>query len=172
MPSLALKPQVKTIPPDLAAVLGNAPIHPALLLAPLRPVPPSAATLTSAALAMARHASYAATSALEGFAAGTRSADGNASEYVSGNGHEDPHAYGWLPAGASGFFHMVGSGGVLHLEPLSRPRALSLAHGSLSQRGTSRPRLQPGAVRLLPPGHALTLADLEGNGALAVEVVF
>jgi hypothetical protein len=45
MPLTALKPQVKEIPPDLAAVLGDAPIHPELLHATPRPTPPTAATL-------------------------------------------------------------------------------------------------------------------------------
>ncbi|HEU5331228.1 MAG TPA: hypothetical protein VFU73_00640 [Actinocrinis sp.] len=150
---MALKPQVKTIPPDLAAVLADAPIHPALLRAPLRPAAPTAATLTGAALALAEHA-----------AAGTYTGlDTDAEAQV---------AYGWLPTGARALVHAVGGGGVLHLEPAARPRAISLAHGVLDQRCASRPKLRPGAVRLLPPGLAVTLADLEGNGALAVEVVF
>ena len=162
MPPVALKPQVKPIPPDLAAVLADAPIHPALLSAPIRPVAPTAATLTGAALALA---DYAAQAQRTGFNAGT--------ELDTGAGFApDAGAYGWLPAGARALIHTVGGGGVLHLEPSTRPRAVSLAHGVLDQRCASRPRLRPGTVRLLPPGHAVTLADLEGNGALAVEVVF
>jgi hypothetical protein len=153
MPSVAVKPQVKTIPPDLAAVLADAPIHPALLRVPLRPAAPTAATLTGAALALAEYA-----------AAGTYTDLGTSLD-------SDVMAYGWLPTGARALVHAVGGGGVLHLEPAARPRAISLAHGVLDQRCASRPRLRPGAVRLLPPGHAVTLADLEGNGALAVEVV-
>ena len=150
MPSVALKPQVKTIPPDLAAVLADTPIHPALLRAPVRPAAPTAATLTGAALALAEYAAAGPYTSLD----------------------TDVAAYGWLPAGAQALVHAVGGGGVLHLEPAARPRAISLAHGVLEQRCASRPRLRPGAVRLLPPGHAVTLADLEGNGALAVEVLF
>jgi hypothetical protein len=52
------------------------------------------------------------------------------------------------------------------------PRAVTLARGTLAQRCTKRPPLTPGTVRLVPAGHALTLADLVGEGALAVEVVF
>jgi hypothetical protein len=145
-----VQPQAETIPPDLAAVLAHAPIHPALLLAPVRPVVPTAATLTGAALALAEHAAAGTYTGLD----------------------TDAGAYGWLPAGARALVHAVGGGGVLHLEPSARPRAVTLAHGVLDQRCASRPRLRPGAVRLLPPGHTVTLADLEGNGALAVEVVF
>jgi hypothetical protein len=163
-----------TIPPDLAAVLGNAPIHPALLLTPVRRVPPTAATLSSAALALASYASYAAGSLADGAGGtgGVGALGGVSGVSKAGDAEGSPYQHEWLPEGVSGFVHTVGSGGVLHLGPSSRPRALSLAHGVLSQRCTSRPRLQPGAVRLLPPGHAVTLADLDGNGALAVEVVF
>lgn len=150
MPSVAVKPQVKTIPPDLAAVLADAPIHPELLRAPLRPAAPTAATLTGAALALAEYAASGTYTGLD----------------------TDVRAYGWLPTGARALVHSVGGGGVLHLQPAARPRAISLAHGVLDQRCASRPKLRPGAVRLLPPGLAVTLADLEGNGALAVEVVF
>lgn len=139
----ALQPQAAQIPPDVAAVLSDAPIHPELLLrAPSRPVPPTAATLTRAALAFA---SLAATELRE---------------------HIDP-----LPLGARGIIHSVGKGGVLHLTPSSTPRAVSLVRGALAQRGSQRPSLRPGAVRLVPAGHALTLADLAGEGALAVEVL-
>lgn len=131
MPPMALKPQAAVIPPDLAAVLADAPIHPALLRAPVRPTAPTAATVTGAALALAAYAA----------------------------------AHGRLPAGTEAVVHAVGGGGVLHLEPSARPRAISLAHGVLDQ-------LRPGAVRLLPPGLAVTLADLDGSGALAVEVAF
>jgi len=45
MPLTALQPPANAIPPDLAAVLGDAPIHrPAARAA--RPAPPTAATLT------------------------------------------------------------------------------------------------------------------------------
>lgn len=142
MPLTAVKPQVAQIPPDVAAVLGDARIHPELLRAPSHPAPPTAATLTRAALAFATIA-----------AAELRE-------------HVDP-----LPLGARGIIHSVGKGGVLHLEPSSAPRAISLVRGSLAQRGSQRPSLQPGAVRLLPAGNALTLADLTGEGALAVEVL-
>jgi hypothetical protein len=66
----------------------------------------------------------------------------------------------------------VGKGGVLHLRPSGVPRAVSLVRGTLAQRCTTRPSLRPGTVRLVPAGKALTLADLVGEGALAVEVVF
>jgi hypothetical protein len=143
MPLTALQPQAAQIPPDVAAVLSDAPIHPELLMrAPSRPVPPTAATLTRAALAFA---SLAAADLRE---------------------QADP-----LPLGARGIIHSVGKGGVLHLTPSSTPRAVSLVRGSLAQRGSQRPSLQPGAVRLVPAGHTLTLADLAGEGALAVEVL-
>jgi len=139
--------QAQAIPPDLAAVLGDAPIHPELLRAPRRPVPPTAATLTEAALALATFA------ALD-LGAATLS--------------KPPR----VPLGAKGVIHAVGKGGVLHLKPSSVPRAVSLVRGTLAQRCTKRPSLSPGAVRLVPAGHSLTLADLAGEGALAVEVLF
>jgi hypothetical protein len=159
-----LKPRTQAIPPDLAAVLSGAAIHPALLTGPARPVAPTAATVTSAALALAefvaeRLAGQAATETARGWLA-----EGDGELLVGALGH-----------GAfshQGIVHTVGRGGVLHLESSARLRAVSLAHGVLAQRCTSRPRLRPGAVRLLPPGHAVTLADLDGDGALAVEVVF
>jgi hypothetical protein len=139
----ALQPSAAQIPPDVAAVLGDAPIHPELLLrAPSRPVLPTAASLTKAALAFA---SLAAAELRE--------------------------PSDLLPLGARGIIHSVGAGGVLHLAPSNAPRAVSLVRGTLAQRGSQRPSLQPGAVRLVPAGHALTLADLTGEGALAVEVL-
>jgi len=147
MPLTALQPQARTIPPDLAAVLGDAPIHPALLHAPRRPIPPTAATLTMAALAFVTFATLDLSTV--GFDAPPR-----------------------VPLGAKGLIHSVGKGGVLHLRPSSVPRAVSLVRGSLAQRGTTQPSLLPGTVRLVPAGKALTLADLVGEGALAVEVVF
>ena len=143
MPLTVLQPSLAQIPPDVAAVLGHAPIHPELLLrAPSRPVLPTAATLTKAALAFA---SLAAMELDE---------------------HVDP-----LPLGARGIIHSVDEGGVLYLEPSSAERAVSLVRGTLAQHGSQRPPLRPGAVRLVPAGHALTLADLAGEGALAVEVL-
>jgi hypothetical protein len=147
MPLTAAPPQTDQIPPDLAAVLGAAPIHPALLAAPRRPAPPTAATLTEAALAFATFA------ALD----------------LGAVGRDAPPR---VPLGAKGVIHTVGRGGVLHLAPSSLQRAVSVVRGALAQRGTARPDLRPGAVRLLPAGRALTLADLAGEGALAVEVVF
>jgi len=139
----ALQRSAAQIPPDVAAVLADAPIHPELMQrAPSRPALPTAATLTKAALAFA---SFAATELRE---------------------HADP-----LPLGARGIIHSVGEGGVLHLEPSNAARAISLVRGTLAQRGSQRPSLQPGAVRLVPAGHALTLVDLTGEGALAVEVL-
>jgi hypothetical protein len=136
---------VQSIPPDLAAVLADSPIHPELEALPLRACLPTAAALTIAALDLA---ALAAT---------------------------EPDEPDWLstlrlPAGISGFVHRVGSGGALHLPAAFRPRALSLARGALDQRCTNRPRLTPGVVRLLSPGNAVTFADLTGAGALAVEV--
>lgn len=147
MPLTALQPLANAIPPDLAAVLGDAPIHPALLHAPRRPAPPTAATLTEAALAFVTFATLDLSTA-------------------------DLGAPPRVPLGAKGVIHSVGRGGVLHLKPSSVPRAVSLVRGALAQRGTTRPSLQPGTVRLVPAGKALTLADLVGEGALAVEVVF
>ena len=144
MPLTALRSQATEIPPDIAAVLGGAPIHPELLLrAPSRPAPPTAAKLTEAALAFAT--------------------------LVATDLHEH---FEHTQFGARGIIHSVGKGGVLHLKPASTPRAVSLVRGVLTQRCTQRPVLRPGAVRLVPAGHALTLADLAGDGALAVEVLF
>ena len=159
-----LTPQTQAIPPDLAAVLGGAAIHPALLRGPARPVVPTAATLTSAVLTFAERVAERL-------------------------GVQEPPevGHGWLTEGAGGLIpggpgpgpvghqvivHTIGSGGVLHLQASDRLRAVSLARGVLAQRCTSRPALRPGAVRLIPPGRAVTLADLDGDGALAVEVVF
>jgi hypothetical protein len=155
-----LKPQTQAIPPDLAAVLGGAAIHPALLRAPARPVMPTAAMLTSAALALAE---YVAEREVPGTGYGWL-AEGDGELIFGGLGHGE--------LGHQGIVHTVGSGGVLHLASSARQRAVSVARGVLAQRCTSRPQLRPGAVRLLPPGHAVTLADLGGGGALAVEVVF
>ena len=143
----ALRPQAKEIPPDLAAVLGGAPIHPALLQAPPRPSQISPATLTQAALAFAVFADLD----------------------LSAVGLSTPPQ---VPLGAKGVIHAVGKGGVLHLRPTGVPRAVSLVRGRLEQRCTTQPALRPGIVRLVPAGRALTLADLTGQGALAVEVVF
>ena len=147
MPLTALKPQVSEIPPDLAAVLGDAPIHPELLRAPRRPVQPTAATLTEAALAFATFAAMD----------------------LSAMTLDVPPR---VPLGAKGVIHSVGKGGVLHLGPSNVTRAVSLVRGTLAQRCTTRPSLRPGTVRLVPAGRALTLADLVGEGALAVEVLF
>jgi hypothetical protein len=148
MPPRSSHPNIAAIPPDLAAVLTDAPIHPVLLRAPLRQAAPTAARLSEAALALAEYAAREAHAGLPARA-----------------GAHDP-----LPLGAEAFLHTVGIGGVLHLAPSPRPRAVSLAHGALEQRCTRRPRLRPGTVRFLPPGHAVTLANLDGNGALAVEI--
>jgi hypothetical protein len=147
MPLTALQPQAKEIPPDLAAVLGDAPIHPELLHAPRRPALPTAATLTEAALAFVTFAAMD----------------------LSTVGLGTPPR---VPLGAKGVIHAVGKGGVLHLRPSGVPRAVSLVRGTLAQRCTAQPSLRPGTVRLVPAGKALTLADLVGEGALAVEVVF
>jgi hypothetical protein len=135
------------IPPDLAAVLHDAPIHPALAFYRSSPMAaqPSAAALVQAAL------SIAATAAVDSFGADLMKA---------------LH----LPPGTIGLIHRIGPGGVLHLGARDAPRTVSLAHGTLEQRGSAKPRLRPGAVRLMPPGHCVTLADLTGGGALAVEV--
>jgi hypothetical protein len=164
MAPTTLTPQTKAIPPDLAAVLGGAAIHPALLRGPARPVTPTVATLTSAALALAEYvAERLAAQEAAGIGRGWRQE--GAGELISG-------ALDHGEFGHQGFVHTVGSGGVLHLELSARLRAVSLARGVLTQRCTSRPRLRPGVVRLLPPGYAATLADLDGDGALAIEVVF
>jgi hypothetical protein len=144
----AVRPQAKAIPPDLAAILGDAPIHPELQVrAPSRPAPPTAAVLTQAALALAACA---------------------AMDLGSADLGTPPR----IPAGATGYIHAVSKGGVLHLEPSSVPRAVSIVRGTLAQRCVRRPSLSPGVVRLIPAGHALTLTELAGEGALAVEVVF
>jgi hypothetical protein len=162
MPLTALQPQAKEIPPDLAAVLGDAPIHPELLHALRRPTPPTAATLTEAALAFVTFATMdLSTVALGTVELGTL-----------GLGTVGLDAPPRVPLGAKGVIHAVGKGGVLHLRPSGVPRAVSLVRGTLAQRCTTRPSLRPGTVRLVPAGKALTLADLVGEGALAVEVVF
>jgi hypothetical protein len=134
-----------------------------LLHGPARPVAPTAATLTSAVLTFAEHVAERL---------------GVQEQPEVGHGWL-PDAAGWLLPGGPGhgafghqvIVHTIGNGGVLHLQPSDRLRAVSLARGALAQRCTSRPELRPGAVRLIPPGRAVTLADLSGNGALAVEVV-
>lgn len=133
---------IDQIPPDMAAVLLDAPIHPDLLRSrgPAGAAQPSAAALTAAALAIA------------------------ASAAVPGRECAD------LPPGAVGLVHDVGPGGVLHLAPVAAPRTVSVVRGTLDQRGGTRPRLLPGTVRLVPAGHCVTLADLAGHGALVVEV--
>jgi hypothetical protein len=135
------------IPPDLAAVLHDAPIHPALAghRGSATAAQPSAATLVQVALSMA------ACAAGDILRAG-------AAEALQ------------LPPGLIGLIHDIGPGGVLHLEARQAPRTVSLAYGTLEQRGSTRPRLLPGAVRLVPAGHCVTLADLTGSGAVVVEV--
>jgi hypothetical protein len=139
------------IPPDLAAVLHDAPIHPELTgyRAPGRCAQPSAAVLMGAALAIA--------AAAAGAGAGVHQT-------------ADPGALPALPPGAVGLVHDVGPGGVLHLSASDAPRTVSVVHGTLDQRGSTRPRLMPGAVRLVPAGHCVILADLTGQGAVVVEV--
>jgi hypothetical protein len=66
--------------------------------------------------------------------------------------------------------HIVGQGGVLHFGPSQWARAVAVARGTLEQRGSDRPGLRPGAVRLVPPGRSVLLADLAGDGALVVDV--
>ena len=146
MPLTAVQPQATQIPPDVAAVLTDAPIHPELVLrAPSRPAQPTAATLTKAAL------TFAALAAVDL--------------------HEGVEFERDL-LGVKRVIHSIDEGGVLYLKPANTPRAVSLVRGELTQGHTPRPSLRPGAVRLVPAGHALTLADLTGDGALAVEVHF
>jgi hypothetical protein len=135
------------IPPDLAAVLHDAPIHPALASpgSPLAPARPSAAALVRAALAMAA-------------SAGLDALDADLVRALH------------LPPGTVGLIHGIGPGGVLHLTAHHSPRTVSLAHGALDQRGSARPRMSPGTVRLVPAGHSVTLANLTDGGAVAVEV--
>ncbi len=146
MPITALQRQATEIPPDVAAVLTDVPIHPELALrAPSRPAQPTAATLTKAALMFAALAAADLRESIE---------------------------FERDLLGVKGVIHSVDEGGVLYLKPASMPRAVSLVRGELAQGCTPRPSLRPGAVRLVPAGHALTLADLAGSGALAVEVHF
>lgn len=152
MPPTALTSRTTQIPPDVAAVLGDAPIHPELVRrAPKRPTTPTAAALTEAALTFAGLVSAGLGEHLDALA-------GAMCERGS--------------LGVTGVIHSIGKGGVLHLKPTGSTRAVCLVHGALAQRCTQRPLLRPGTVRLVPAGHALTLADLAGEGALAVEVLF
>lgn len=146
MPPTVTKPRATSIPPDLAAVLSAAPVHPQLARTAMRSDTPTAATLTVAALNFAAFAGS------------------------DPDGPPPTVARSLLPDGARAVVHAVGGGGVLHLQAVDGFRAVSLVHGVLDQRCATRPRLTPGAVRLVPPGRTLTLADLTGSGALAVEV--
>ncbi len=148
-PTATLVPATdRRMPPDLEMVIGGSPVHPALVAA-RRPTAaePTAATLNDAALAFATFA---------------------AMDLRSSTLRTPPR----IPLGAKGFIHQVGEGGVLHLTPATVPRAVSVARGTLTQRCTTRPSLRPGVVRLLPAGRELILANLDGRGALAVEVLF
>jgi hypothetical protein len=149
MPFTALKQQATDIPPDLSAVLSAPPVHPDLARVPRRESPPTAAELSLAALNWATFA--AANTGMEFDLPPL-----DASQHV--------------PLGIRGFLHSVGRGGVLHLKPTGALRAVTLARGTLVQRCAQWSSLTPGAVRIVPAGHALTLADLSGGGALAVEV--
>lgn len=184
MPLSATTSQATQIPPDIAAVLGGAPIHPELLRrAPRRPVP-TAAMLTEAALAFADLAAMELSGRFDTVPRAARyPMDG---EHPSNGAldsdvlHSDVLSSGVLggiaserhPAGAERIIHHVGKGGVLHLRPTDSTRAISIVRGVLAQHCAQRPSLRPGAVRLVPAGHALTLADLAGDGAVAVEVLF
>ena len=179
MPLTATTSQGTQIPPDIAAVLGDAPIHPELLRrAPKRPAP-TAAMLTEAALAFADLAATelrgcfdAASLAAHDPTDGDEPSDDTVDSDVLHSGVLGGIVAERRSLGAEGIIHYVGKGGVLHLKPTGSPRAISLVRGVLAQRCAQRPSLRPGAVRLVPAGHALTLADLAGDGAVAVEVLF
>ncbi|HEV2641015.1 MAG TPA: hypothetical protein VGX23_38220 [Actinocrinis sp.] len=140
---LAADADAGEIPPDLASFLGDAPTHPALLRP--RPARPHAAALTEAALALAAVARIDAGAAV-----------------LTGPLH--------LPADSRGTVHRIGRCGVLHLPAAPVIRAVSLGYGRLAQRGSSFPALRPGAVRLIPAGREVLLAELDGLAALAVEI--
>lgn len=168
-PLVTAEPSEALIPPDVAAVLGNARIHPDLLRrASQSPAAPTAAALTRAAL---RFAAWIDAASLEAVISDKswRSLLERALVQRADPGRAHPNG---KPGHASlrGIVHSVGKCGVLHLGQSDTPRALTVVRGSLEQRCTTRAPLQPGAVRLLPAGHALTLADLAGEGAVAVEV--
>lgn len=145
--TLAPAPTLTVMPPDLEMLIGGSPVHPQLLAARTRTAEPTAAMLSDAALGYATFA---------------------AMDLRSPTLRIPPR----IPLGAKGFIHHVGKNGVLHLTPASVPRAVSVVRGALTQRCTISRPLRPGVVRLLPAGRELTLADLDGGGALAVEVLF
>ncbi|HEY3868008.1 MAG TPA: hypothetical protein VGM10_06640 [Actinocrinis sp.] len=153
----------------MAAVLHGCAAHPDLVGERRFHTPPPASELTRAALDLA------------GFAAGLESADPAQAADRSGiwasapmlTGPEAGGAVGPGPAAGSNIrarMHVVGRGGVLHFGPSELARAVAVARGTLEQRGSGRPGLRPGAVRLVPPGRSVLLADLAGEGALVVDV--
>ncbi|MBS2964459.1 hypothetical protein KGA66_15485 [Actinocrinis puniceicyclus] len=169
-PVVTAEPSEALIPPDVAAVLGNARIHPELLRrASQSPATPTAAALTQAAL---RFAAWINAASLEAVISDKSRRSLLERAFVQRADPERAHPANAKPGHFSlrAIIHAVGKGGVLHLEASDTPRAVSVVHGSLEQRCTTRAALQPGAVRLLPAGHVLTLADLAGEGAIAVEV--
>lgn len=172
MPSTVLQRRDDAqVPPDMAAVLADMPIHPQLLRNAPRPSGlPTASALIEAALRFATAVEIAAPEIAAPEAVlpdmpSRRAVQREQQRTLETRGHE-PRAIG-----VRGIVHSVGIGGVLHLKPASTPRAVSLVRGELEQRCATSVPLRPGAVRLLPAGRALTLADLAGNGALAVEVL-
>lgn len=158
-----------SIPPDLAAVLHGRTAHPDLVGERRFTTPPPASELTRAALDLA------------GFAAGLENADPAQAADRSGVWASAPVLTEPEAGGAAGSepptggnirvrMHVVGQGGVLHFGPSRWGRAVAVARGTLEQRGSDRPGLRPGAVRLVPPGRSVLLADLAGDGALVVDV--
>jgi hypothetical protein len=158
-------PSEDSIPPDLAAVLHGRSAHPDLVGERHFHTPPSASELSRVALDLA------------GFAAGLEKADPAEAADRSGVWASAPESTGAEGSESSGSgesikarMHVIGHGGVLHFGPSKRARAVAVARGTLEQRGSDRPGLRPGAVRLVPPGGSVLLTDLAGDGALVVDV--
>lgn len=170
---MSAAPSEDSIPPDLAAVLHGRSAHPDLVGERHFHTPPSASELSRAALDLA------------GFAAGLEKADpaeaadrsgvwasAPESTGAEGSGSESSGAVSASGSGESikARMHVIGQGGVLHFGPSKRARAVAVARGTLEQRGSDRPGLRPGSVRLVPPGGSVLLTDLAGDGALVVDV--
>ena len=163
------RPPEDSIPPDMAAVLRGGSAHPELVGRRCFRTPLPASELTRAALDLA------------GFAAELEHADpaeaqdrGGVWASAAASESAGSEAAGGLPASGGDFrarMHVVGRGGVLHFGPSDRPRAVVVARGVLDQRGSDRPGLRPGVVRLVPAGRSVILADLAGAGALVVDVM-
>ena len=166
-------PSEDSIPPDLAAVLHGKAAHPDLVGERRFPTPPPASELTRVALDLAvfaaglENADPAEAADRSGVWASASATEGSESE--AGALRESGPGAG-VGESIRARMHVVGRGGVLRLGPSERMRAVAVARGTLEERGSERPGLRPGAVRLVPPGRSLLMADLAGGGALVVDV--